>query len=482
VLRNSHELWQEKKMTNAIVLSKMAHCLRLKSFHTSAALILTTLMLMVAAATPVATAQTYTDLYNFYLSRFSYATLAQGRDGNLYGTTALGGMNGDGVVFKITPSGKLKALYNFDGVHGSSPGSGMTLGTDGNLYGTAQSGGADGYGTIFKITPSGNLTSLYSFTGGTDGEYPEAFPIQGTDGNFYGATDNNAGPGTAYKISASGTFTLLASLPSGSLAQLLQATDGNFYGTTFAGGSSGQGTIFKMTLKGIVTVLYNFDGQHGEFPTAPLIQGSDGNFYGTASQGGSYGQGVTFELTLPNTITILHNFPDPNYPNDGYASNMGLVQATDGDFYGVTAVGGTMGYGVIFQITPTGGYSILYNFDKAHGAYPLGPMQHTNGEFYGVTFEGGTNNRGVVYSFDMGLGPFVSLVSISGKVGKTVEVLGQGFTGTTAISFNGTAATFRIVSDTYLTATVPTGATTGFVTVTTPSGTLTSNKQFRVTQ
>ncbi len=179
---------------------------------------------------------------------------------------------------------------------------------------------------------------------------------------------------------------------------------------------------------------------------------------------------------------MLHNFPDPNYPNDGCSPDAGLVQATDGNFYGVTVAGGTTGNGVIFQITPAGAYSILYNFDGTHGANPEStPMQHTNGKIYGLTYGGGTCRQGVVYSFDMGLGPFVSLVSTTGKVGKTVEVLGQGFTGTTAVSFNGTAATFKVGSDTYLKATVPSGATTGSVTVTTPGGTLTSNKPFRVT-
>ena len=200
-----------------------------------------------------------------------------------------------------------------------------------------------------------------------------------------------------------------------------------------------------------------------------MIQGNDGNFYGTAAGGGSYRQGVVFKLTPQGAITLLHEFADPNYLNDGQYPFAGLVQANDGNFYGVTYEGGTTGYGVIFQITPAGAYSILYNFDGTHGRYPEStPMQHTNGKIYGLTNIGGTNGAGVVYSFDMGLAPFVRLVSTTGKVGKTIEVLGQGFTGTTAVSFNGTAATFIVVSDTYLKATVPSGATTGFVTVTTP--------------
>ena len=391
----------------------------------------------------------------------------------MYGTTPCGGSNGIGVVFKITPSGMLKVLYNFDYVHGEVPYGGLTLGTGGNFYGTTIGGGA-GFGTIFKITRSGSLTTLYSFTGGTDGNNPVAPPIQGADENFYGTSS-----GTAYKISPSGTFAVLGSIGAGS-GPLLQGADENFYGTTLYSGRSGLGTVFKITPKGIVTIVYNFDGTHGQSPECLLTQSGNGNLYGTAAGGGSNNGGVVFKLTPLGAITVLHNF-DPNDPLDGNTPPVGLVQATDGNFYGVASNGGTAGYGVIFKITSTGTYSILHNFDSTNGALPFStPMQHTNGKIYGLTFSGGTSGDGVVYSLDLGLGPFVRLVSISGNVGKTVEILGQGFTGTTSVSFNGAPATFKVVSATYLTATVPSGATTGFVTVVTPSGTLTSNKKFQV--
>jgi uncharacterized repeat protein (TIGR03803 family) len=178
----------------------------------------------------------------------------------------------------------------------------------------------------------------------------------------------------------------------------------------------------------------------------------------------------------------LHNFGDPNYPSDGGEPSAGLIQATDGNFYGVTDGGGTLGYGIIFQISPTGAYSILHNFDFSSGAIPAStPMQHTNGTIYGLASQGGTfRNCGVVYSFDLGLPPFVALAARAGKVGQTGGILGQGFSGATSVLFNGTSAPFTVVSDTYLTATVPPGATTGFITVATPSGTLTSNQKFQV--
>jgi len=449
-------------------------------------------MLLIAAATTAATAQTYTDLFNFNGTDGANpehpALLAQGRDGNLYGTTYNGGTHGAGVVFRITPSGDLTVLYNFDPINSYYPAGGLTLGTDGNFYGTTYAGPwSKYYGTIFKITPTGNLTTLYTFCSQsrcTDGGSPYAPPIEGTDGNFYGTTSS-----TAYKITSSGTFTLLATLPGTGKAPLLQGRGGTFYGTTETGGANrcpqdgfhSCGTVFKITPQGVLNIIHNFDGKHGLAPVAPLIQGSDGNFYGTAKAGGGHNGGDLFKLTPQGGFTVLHRFLDPNYPEDGAHPVAGLVQATDGNFYGATHVGGNGNCGVIFQLTPAGAYSILYNLDNTHGSYPMStPMQHTNGKIYGLATNGGTSGDGVVYSLDMGLAPFVSLVSTTRKIGKTVEILGQGFTGTTAVSFNGTAATFTVKSDTYLTATVPTGATTGFVTVTTPSGTLTSNKPFRV--
>jgi uncharacterized repeat protein (TIGR03803 family) len=477
-------------MTNPrtpFAFSQVAQFSKLESLRARTALILTTLMLLVAAATTTATAQTYTDVYNFDgtdgWAPAWIGLLAQGRDGDLYGTTTFAGPDGVGNVFRITPGGTLKVLYTFTWNPGAQPDSGLTLGRDGNFYGTTYFGGSGCYlgcGTLYKITPKGRLTNLYNFSNSQESNYMFTPPVEGTDGNFYGVNAD-----TAYKITSSGTFTLLASLPFIAYSPLLQGPKGNFYGTTAFGGSSNTcfscGTIFEMNPNGALTVLYNFDGIQGQLPIGPLILGSDGNFYGTTSQDTTYGGGVAFKFTPQGTFTVLHDFPDPNYPNDGTNLYAGLIQATDGNFYGATAAGGTMGYGVIFQITSAGAYSILYNFDGTHGDSPLStPIQHTNGKIYGLTYSGGTTNQGVVYSLDMGLAPFVNLVSPVGNVGKSIQILGQGLTGTTAVAFNGTAATFTVVSDTYLVAAVPVGATSGFVTVTTPGGKLTSNIKFRV--
>jgi uncharacterized repeat protein (TIGR03803 family) len=445
-------------------------------------------LLMLSTVTAIAApAQTYTDLYNFRLTGGAdpRGVLAQGRDGNLYSTTPTGGDSGSkeckpslcGVLFQVTPTGAYSDLFNFDYVHGSVPFGGMTLGTDGRFYGTTNEGGASGYGTIFKGTTNGGV-SLYSFTGGFgEGGNPSAPPIEGSDGYFYGVTSKFSDfPGVSYRISSSGTFVPIGQIPGYSDAPLLQASDGNFYGTTYPTLNEGENSVFQMTTYGVATMIHTFNGGDGENPFSPVIQASDGVLYGTTS-GGGHGNGVVFRLTLQGAFSILHYFGDIR--NDGTAPHAGLVQATDGNIYGVTSAGGTAGKGVIFRIAQNGVYSILYNFDGMHGAAPYStPVQHTNGKIYGLASAGGTSGNGVAYSFDLALGPFVKLVPTVGIIGQTGGILGQGFTGTTNVSFNGTSASFRVVSDTYLTATVPPGATTGYVSVTTPTGTLTSNVPF----
>lgn len=456
-------------------------------------------LLILAALTGVGDSQTYTVLYNLGTnagdpSNPNYSGIvAQGRDGNLY-STAPGGANGAGAMFKITPGGTLTVPYSFNSSD-EIPYSGLTLGTDGNFYGTTISGGTSRMGAVFKITSSGTLTVLHNFDG-SDGSQPNAPPIQGMDGLFYGTTGqggmNNLG--TVYKMTSSGKFTTLYSFDDTHgnypIAPLVEGADGDFYGTTLRGGSNGgYGIVYKITPSGKLTVIYDFDLIHGERPFSPLVQGSDSSFYGTTNGGGTIGYGVVFKITATGKLTVLHNL---NGTTDGFGPIGGLVQATDGNFYGTASDGGTANQGTIFRISPTKPYpyNILYEFDGTTGSYPeVTLVQHTNGILYGDTQQGGIGNVnpcssgvcGVFYSLFAGLKPFVSLVSTSGKVGKTVEILGQGFKGTTGVSFNGTPATFKVVSSTYLTAKVPSGATTGFVTVTTPSGKLTSNRKFRVT-
>jgi uncharacterized repeat protein (TIGR03803 family) len=456
-----------------------------------------TLALAIVTITVPAHAQTFSVLYNFGTNTgdpanpYFSGVIAQGRDGKLYSTTGFGGDNGgshDGAMFSVAPGGMLSVPYSFP-LPFEQVESGLTLGTDGNFYGTTAAG--VGFGTVFKITPTGTLTVLHTFTD-SDGSTPFAPPIQGTDGNFYGATTYGGANevGAIYKITPAGTFTSLYSFDNthgaNPYGQLVQGTDGNFYGVTNQGGTLGDGVVYKITAAGAITVIYNFDVTHGYSPVGPLVQGSDGSFYGTALGGGTIGNGVIFKITSTGRLTVLHNV---NAATDGDVTYGALVQATDGNFYGTASSDTTTGYGTIFKISPISPYTytVLYNFDYTTGGVPYaGLVQHTNGILYGDTNIGGTgtlwcNSCGTFYSLNIGAGPFVSLSSASGRIGKSIEILGQGFTGTTGVSFNGTAATFHISSNTYLTAAVPTGASTGFVSVVTPGGTLKSNKTFRVT-
>jgi uncharacterized repeat protein (TIGR03803 family) len=243
--------------------------------------------------------------------------------------------------------------------------------------------------------------------------------------------------------------------------------------------------IFKITPGGEFTSLHIFDGTDGYDAYGGLIQATDGNLYGTTLLGGANDDGTVFKITPGGTFTKLHNFngTDGKWPQ-------GVVQATDGNLYGTTYYGGSKNDGTIFKITPDGALTTLHNFDGTDGANPNSALlQATDGTFYGTTSDAyGTSSGdcptlgcGTVFSLAMGLGPFVSFLPAARPVGQVVEILGQGFTGATGVSFNGTAATFTVESDTYLTATVPPGATTGSITVSGPGGTLTSNKIFYVT-
>ena len=447
------------------------------------------LLVMGIAPTPLHS-QTYTDLHDFNCvpdgCRPSYpAILAQGRDGNLYGTMNGGGTSDFGTVFKITPAGAITTLYNFNlgGTDGVLPLSGLTLGTDGNFYGTTYAGGLNHAGTIFKITPAGVLTTLHSFTN-TDG-FPTAPPVLGANGSYYGVTLGNTQIGTAYSITSSGTYKLLATLPSVSYSPLILASDGNFYGTTPYGGAFGSGTVFRMSATGVVKIVYSFDGlANGRQPTGPVVQGSDGFLYGTTVGGGlvSNPVGVVFKLSTGGAITVLHSFVDPDL-TDGKSPYAGLVAATDGNFYGASSgqTGGPAQNGALFKITKSGAYSVLHLFDGTHGrTQQATSMQHTNGILYGLPSSGGVSNGGVFYSLAVGIPPLVSLMPTSGTAGQTIGILGNGLTGTTSVMFGSGSAIFTVVSDTYMTAIVPASGKTGTVTVTTPSGALKSKQIFKV--
>ncbi len=469
------------------------------------------------ATAVAARSQTLTTLADFNDPNGSTpgSTLIQATDGNFYGTTISGGAYGAGTVFKVTPNGELTTLYSFCAQSGCPDGReplvALVQGTDGNFYGTTSlGGGANKYGTVFKITPEGQLTTLHVFNG-ADGTGAGPL-IQASNGNFYGATYNgggsnacNGGCGTIFEITPAGGFTTLHSftftdgyMPSG----LIQANDGNFYGTTTSGGvvsnacltGPGCGTVFEMTPTGQLSTLHKFQVSDGSRPSAGLLQGTDGNFYGTTYYGGAsnacnnLGCGTVFVITPAGNLTTLHSFDI----TEGNAPQAGLVQATDGNLYGTAQSGGpaavltcqifpcNQGYGTIFEITPEGEFTNLLNFDDTDGSTPWGGLvQATDGNFYGTTIFGGAGG-GTVFSLSTGLAPFVKLTPASGEAGVAVTILGTDLTGSTKVTFNGKPAQFKVVSSTEIQATVPAETSTGKVEVNTPQGALSSNVPFQV--
>jgi uncharacterized repeat protein (TIGR03803 family) len=292
------------------------------------------------------------------------------------------------------------SLVEFNQTNGANPEGTLVEGIDGNFYGTTQFGGANGLGAVYQVTPQGALTTLYSFcnvSACTDGMQPFAGLRLGFDQNFYGTTIH-----TVYRITTAGqlatlyTFCSQPNCADGDVAYatLVQAPGGDFYGTTYEGGAktlmcqSGCGTVFKITPLGALTSIYTFHGKDGQGPIAGLVQGSDGNFYGTTSGGGTHGFGTVFKITPEGALTLLHSFGGA----DGAAPDARLLQASDGSFYGTTVSGGgANGDGAIFKITAAGKFTLLRTFNYANGAALYDSLvQASDGNFYGTTYTGGT--------------------------------------------------------------------------------------------
>ncbi len=394
------------------------------------AVALTMMVLLLAGAAIQAHAQTFTTLYSFQGPNNhdgSYPNgLVQGTNGYLYGTT---GANAGGV-FKITTGGKETVLHVFDNVagdpDGEANGAALVQGSNGIFYGTSQgnSGGCGGNngtcGVFYKITSAGTFTVLYDFCSNNpngeclDGTTTEAALVQASNGDFYGT--NNVyganGQGTIFKITPSGKLTTLHAFCATKnqnnycldgappYSALVEGTDGNLYGTTTFGGDNNEGTIYRITQKGVFTTLHNIgdNGDLGEYPKAALVQGADGNFYGTTQSGGvstfCVGNcGTFFVMTPSGALTTLHSFCGQQIFVDG-AGPQTLMLASDGNFYGMTGTGGANSYGTIFQITAGGTLTTLHSFDGTDGvvsydSYPSTMLiQDTGGVFYGTTQEG----------------------------------------------------------------------------------------------
>jgi uncharacterized repeat protein (TIGR03803 family) len=442
------------------------------------------LLLAIFSGVPVH-AQSYQDLYEFDCPAgcipLDYGRLTQGTDGNVYGTTEYGGTNGDGTIFRVSPSGSgYTVLWNFDGATtGANPIGGLTLSSvDGNFYGATFDGGTygDSLGTLFSWNPStSTLTVWHHFNPSEDS--PWVPPVEGKDKKLYGTTHS----GATYRLTPpAGTFELLPNkVPGIPVGPFLLASDGNLYGTTATGGSKNQGTIFRMSTAGLIQILHNFTGFDGGGPNAPLVQGSDGSFYGTTFSDLSNFFGTVFKLTLkPTKFQTLHNFGG----TDGANPDAGLLLATDGNLYGTTWSGGANDFGTLFEITPGGVFTHLFDFTGdvvgINGAQPSTTlMQDTNGVFYGLTSTGGLNGidvggYGVFYSLTpVNIGHNITLCCNWWVIlDQPVTILGDGLRGVINVTFGSVPARFQSGSDTYLTAEVPSAAIDGPVIVTMATG------------
>lgn len=487
----------------------------------------TTAIVAIAFCTVLAipsSAQTFKTLANFGSAGAGPGPVVQGFNGNFYGTTPEGGEHGYGAVFEVTPQGSLRGLYSFcsqaDCADGEYPW-GLVQATDGNLYGTTAGASSGPYGTVFKVTPMGKLATLHTFCSQTncaDGQNPYGGLIQASNGNFYGTTFSgganldvstcyNLGCGVLFEVTPAGELTVLYNFCSqpncvdgaNPVSTLLQGSNGSLYGVTFGGGAAGAGTVFEITVAGKLTTLYNFCARISWCPDGlepnGLVQAGNGNLYGTTVLGGvtGYNSGTFFEINSSGKLSTLYSFCAEGVCTDGANPNSGLVQGTSGKFYGTTYCGGlsnscndfSYGPGTVFEISSTGELSTIHYFcsetncDDGQGPV-AGPVQGTNGKIYGTATFGGVHDDGTFFSLALGLAPFVETLPAAGKVGAKVIILGNNLIGATGVSFDATAAAFRVVSNSEITATVPGGAATGIVEVTTGSGTLKSNVVFRV--
>jgi len=364
----------------------------------------------------------FSKIYDFHGAdgRTPKTRLVQAADGNLYGTAALGGAYGFGSVFRLIlgATASIKTIHSFTGTgDGSEPGD-LTLGANGLLYGTSYTGGSKGFGSVFNITTNGSFFIIQDLNQGFhDGIMPNSGLFLAKDGNFYGTTysvnsSDSSANGTIYKMTPQGDFHVLYNFTKGSspgwypVGNLAQSADGTFYGVTILDGSrNSNGRVYKAIISGHsttadVTLLHQFDGTHGRLPAGGLLIGSNGNLYGMTMQGGTNNLGTLFQLTPSGEYTVLWNFTEA----DGYIKSApffglgSLIQGSDGDLYGVLPLGGAHNSGSVFRIT-TGG-SVVWNTPMPVGTQGLlsGLTLGADGNFYGVANSSGTNGVGFIYN------------------------------------------------------------------------------------
>ena len=333
----------------------------------------------------------YELLYAFHFDEGGYqpqAGLLRGSDGLLYGTTTAMVGSGRGSVFRFDPATRtLTTLHAFGLTDGDWPQGALIEGAGGVFYGTTRFGGDMNFGVVFRIDSPGSFTRLHSFSG-SDGRHPFGRLYLAANGDLYGTTSRGgfANEGTVFRIDSQGVFGVLhafqgyptdGGVPKGGLTL---APDGKVYGTTEGGGTTGNGTLFRIVPPGTVEVVFEFQGSDGSGPHADLaVSSGDGTLVGTTNSGGANDQGTVYRVTLPGFVTTLHSFDGA----DGSTPNSGVAVASSGQIFGATSLGSPHGHGLVYQMNAAGSETVLHVFvpEGANVGAPL--MQAADGKLYG---------------------------------------------------------------------------------------------------
>jgi uncharacterized repeat protein (TIGR03803 family) len=382
-----------------------------------------------AVVSAAQTTPTYEVVHRFRSSEASVRpdiqTASQSRliiapDGYLYGTTYWGGTSGFGTIYRMDATGGVTTLHSFAFADGANPAAGLVHSSDGAFYGTTGLGGSHNQGTVFRMDASGAVTRLHSFDG-DGGQHPFAALIQASDGKFYGTTSEGGanGVGVVFRVDSSGVFELLHSFDryvdgARPLAELIE-TRGGLYGTTREGGPNNQGTIFRLDFAGSITTVHAFAGPDGQYPVAALVAAASGDLYGTTSLG------TVYRIDLANQLTTVHTLDSYT---EGATPLAPLIQGFDGSFYGTASNGGyqtPVMYGTVFRLTDTGTLTVLHAFDGTDGVAPAaGLVQTSDGSFYGLTnstYVMGNQFTGTVFRIDSSSG-FTTLHSFEWRDGE----------------------------------------------------------------
>jgi uncharacterized repeat protein (TIGR03803 family) len=340
-------------------------------------------------------------------------TLIEDQAGNLYGTTAAGGVSQPsivgpeyGVVFEMTPQGVETVLHEFGiGKDGADPRAGVIADGKGNLYGTTAEGGPTYNGTVFRVAPGGKEKVLHKFASDPDGALPQGGLLAVGHGDFVGTTTygGSAGAGTVYQASTkrsdykvlfSFTGSTTGTNPTG---PLIRDSAGNLYGVASGGGSADMGAVFMLSPSGTETLLYSFQGGNdGSEPYGGLVSDTAGNLYGVTYSGGSSGYGTLFEIAPGGTETLLHTFTGTQA--DGSGPYAAPIRDKAGNLYGTTSEGGASYMGTVFEFTSGGSFELLHSFAGADGSAPLsGLLRDKQGNLWGTTSLGGATNDGTVF-------------------------------------------------------------------------------------